>query len=268
MLASDARYLASGDKPFTDYSLLFEVYEPESRHTEPGSGCVPSRHCFLKDHVNSDISATREVQYLRTLGLTKEKCTIICVSTIDYFLRYSSTGQTIESAIVSGKWDDYDAKVLNMIQCVGDMAQLSSEQTELKQAIDYATRSNDKYSERFGYLQEPAGLNNDGHAFVPDDAPMTVIMTASLAPPTGVAGLHFTNGLEITKIGQGEIGSLPCNDYLQLLCSEIKLTNIEDIEGGSKCIYDVSGARALACKSFLGNHCSMRHGANWLTFQK
>lgn len=241
MLVSDTQYLASGDYPFMDYSLLFEVYEPENRLEEPGSGCVPSRQCFLTEQ------STWDKKYLRFLNLSTKKCTILCVSIIDYFLRYDSTRKTIESTIIHNKWDEYDSKVVNMIACVGHMARYTNITEPLTKTNLEEARLGKAYQETSGYRLGPTKPNKFTRYYRGARYYQNEYMVATLHRPGA--------NLDIT-LGQGHLRSSACHDYLKLVCSQVK---IKELRGYSTCTYLVSSARALACKAFLAADCKQRH---------
>lgn len=85
-----------GQPLLVDYSLLFELYKPPMKVTDPGHGCLSSAECF-EDH-----------------ALT---CWIVCVSIIDYFVTFGPM-RKLESFFKGGKFNAYGTKAIDMLSCI------------------------------------------------------------------------------------------------------------------------------------------------------
>lgn len=97
-VGGDIDFLAregSDDRPFIDYSLLFEVYTPGRRVDVSGAHCLEARSCFEEDPTG---------------------CQVLCVSIIDFFTRFTLY-RYVESLWKKFKFHDYGQKVKDLLGC-------------------------------------------------------------------------------------------------------------------------------------------------------
>ncbi|CAK0843581.1 unnamed protein product [Prorocentrum cordatum] len=85
----------SDERPFIDYSLLFEIYAPGRRVDVRGAHCLEARSCFEEDPTG---------------------CRVLCVSIIDFFTRFS-VYRHLESLWKKFKFHDYGQKVKDLLGC-------------------------------------------------------------------------------------------------------------------------------------------------------
>jgi len=97
-LTRDLLWLSQGrkDRPYIDYSVLFEVYSPQRQVPVAGRNCLSASPCFQAS--------------------SAEGCHVVCVSLIDYFTSLDSFRE-LESLVKLDKFKDYAQKARNFLEC-------------------------------------------------------------------------------------------------------------------------------------------------------
>mmetsp|Transcript_6540 Transcript_6540/g.20341 ORF Transcript_6540/g.20341 Transcript_6540/m.20341 type:complete len:609 (-) Transcript_6540:209-2035(-) len=208
----DAAFL--GERLFVDYSLLVEVYSPSSTVSAAGPGCARSQQCFGGE----------------------SPCTVLCVSIIDYFLKYDSTWKVIESTIISGKWSKYTTKVKTLATCIGQTARLwvlkVKNRNNVAKKVPIVYTHMDDF-EGFSFAAK-SGVEHRMVNFLYDD---------------GGSSMQ----VEIFHHFEGGINSR-CRPYVSMACHDIPRMHYDVRPHNMRytksfiCTYNVGGPRARACR--------------------
>lgn len=238
MLGRDAALLGDRNPPYVDYSLLFEVYRPETldvSFTQFSLGCVVQR------------SGDAEVA---------AGAFVVCLTVIDFFLRFDGVYKAFESVLVNDKWEDYQTKVRRLGSCVGYLSSFGK-----------ATDSSSKRAEETAQIEQeqlgqPVSINEmSSYATVEWKAVSSYTRPFSnYSQKTVPALLSVTVSPDGLKYKQHCVDFEGKGEYLKMACGGIafvqKASVLEGVSSHSvHCKFLSHGIRLLACKGWLIHRC-------------